>query len=188
MRRSRSTIRVRGATNTGEALPLLAFTLAQLADGVTHGGRLSSAHYDQLGGVQGALTRQADAALADAIAADGRNREQVIAGLLRLVTVDEQGRPTRWRTLRAELPDHVLTELNAFVTRRLLTTDTDNGTVVIGVAHGAFLSAWPPLVQASAQNGSALRTRRAVEHAATEWNDNGRPVARLWVMANSPRH
>ncbi len=40
-------------TNTGEALPLLAFTLAQLAEGVTRGGRLSSARYDQLGGVQG---------------------------------------------------------------------------------------------------------------------------------------
>ncbi|MGH3812631.1 MAG: toll/interleukin-1 receptor domain-containing protein, partial [Pseudonocardiaceae bacterium] len=38
--------------------------------------------------------------------------DSVIAGLLRLVTVDEQGRPTRWRTHRGELPDHVCTELD----------------------------------------------------------------------------
>ena len=167
-------------TDTGEALPLLAFTLAQLADGVTRGGQLSHARYDQLGGVQGALTRQADAALAEAIKAGERSREQVIDGLLRLVTVDEQGRPTRWRVHRAELPDHVCTELDAFVTRRLLSTDSDNGTVVIGVAHEAFLSAWPPLAQAIAQNASALRSRRAVEHAATEWHD-ARPPGRLWT-------
>jgi hypothetical protein len=74
--------------DTGEALPLLAFTLAQLADGVGRGDRLSAARYDQLGGVQGALIGQADAALADALAASGHSRDQVIGGLLRLVTVD----------------------------------------------------------------------------------------------------
>ena len=36
-------------TDSGEALPLLAFTLAQLADGVGPGGQLSGARYDQLG-------------------------------------------------------------------------------------------------------------------------------------------
>ena len=167
-------------TDTGEALPLLAFTLAQLADGVTSGGRLSHARYEQLGGVQGALIRQADATLAEATTTGGRGREQVIAGLLRLVTVDEHGRPTRWRVNRAELPDLVCTELDAFVARRLLSTDSMNGTVVIGVAHEAFLSAWPPLAQAITQNVSALRARRAIEHAATEWHDHARLPARLW--------
>ncbi len=167
-------------TDTGEALPLLAFTLAQLAEGVGRGGRLSRARYDQLGGVQGALTHQADAALTDAVAAGGRSREQVIAGLLRLVTVDEQGHPTRWRVLRDELPDPVVTELDAFVARRLLTIDTDNGAVVIGVAHEAFLSAWPLLAQTITANVTALRARRAVEHAATEWDGDSRPRERLW--------
>lgn len=149
-------------TDSGEALPLLAFTLAQLAEGITRGGRLSSTRYDQFGGVQGALTRQADAALADAGAAGGRSREQVIAGLLRLVTVDEQGRPTRWRVLRDELPTPVITELDTFVERRLLTTDEGNGSGVTGVAHEAFLSAWPPLAQAITAAASALRARSAV--------------------------
>jgi hypothetical protein len=138
-------------TDSGEALPLLAFTLAQLADGTSRSGQLSGARYDQLGGVQGALTRQADAALADASAATGRSGNEVIAGLLRLVTVDEQGRPTRWRVSRAQLPQPVTRELDAFVTRRLLTTDTHNGSVVIRVAHEAFLSAWVPIASNSAR-------------------------------------
>jgi WD40 repeat protein/energy-coupling factor transporter ATP-binding protein EcfA2 len=167
-------------TESGEALPLLAFTLAQLAEGVSRGGQLSGTRYDQLGGVQGALVRQADAALADATAVTGRRREEVIAGLLRLVTVDEQGRPTRWRVSRDELPEPVIREVDVFVTRRLLTTDTDHGSVVVGVAHEALLSAWPPLAEAITAAVSALRARRVVEQAAIEWRDEARSAVRLW--------
>jgi WD40 repeat protein len=161
-------------------LPLLAFTLQQLAVGLGRGGRLSLARYEQLGGVSGALIGQADAALAAAVAAAGRTSAEVIAGLLRLVTVDEQGRPTRWRVAREELPAAVAAELDPFVARRLLATDTADGTVVIGVAHEAFLSAWPPLATAITEAASALRARRAVEEAATEWETAGQPRARLW--------
>ena len=87
-------------TASGDALPLLAFTLEQLATGLPRGAALSPQRYDQLGGVQGALTHQADQALTDALtantqASNGRNRADVLDSLLRLVTVDELGQPTR---------------------------------------------------------------------------------------------
>jgi energy-coupling factor transporter ATP-binding protein EcfA2 len=91
-------------TDSGDALPLLAFTLAQLSEGVGRGGQLSPRRYDDIGGVRGALTSQADAALAEACEVTGRSPKQVIAGLLRLATVDEQGRPTRWSVPRDVLP------------------------------------------------------------------------------------
>jgi WD40 repeat protein/energy-coupling factor transporter ATP-binding protein EcfA2 len=167
-------------TDTGEALPLLAFTLQQLAVGIGRGGRLSATRYEQLGGVQGALVRQADAALAGARGASGRSAGAVMSGLLRLVTVDEQGRPTRWRVDRGELSQPVRAELDAFVARRLLATDTDDGATVVEVTHEAFLSAWRPLAEAIAAAASALRARRAVEQAAAEWDDDRRPPSRLW--------
>jgi hypothetical protein len=167
-------------TDSADALPLLAFTLAQLADGVTRGGRLSHVRYDQLGGVQAALIRHAETALSEAVRVGNRSREEVIAGLLRLVTVDEQGRPTRWRIPYQDLPQPVATELGCFVTQRLLSTDTLHDTVVIGVTHEAFLSAWPPLAHAITANASALRARRALEQAATHWHDHGRAHQRLW--------
>jgi WD40 repeat protein len=167
-------------TDSGEALPLLAFALEQLADGVGRGGKLSATRYEQLGGVQGALIHQAKAALADACAASGRSADAVIGGLLRLVTVDEHGRPTRWRVDRDELSAPVLSELEPFIARRLLSTDADNSRVVVGVTHEAFLSAWPPLAAAINAAASALRMRRAVEQAATEWDANGRTPSRLW--------
>ena len=168
-------------TDTGEALPLLAFALAQLAVDVGRGGRLSMTRYNQLGGVQGALISQADAALADALAVNHRTREQVISGLLRLVTVNEEGHPVRWLVDRNELGAPVQAELEAFTSRRLLTADVqDDGTVVLGVTHEAFLSAWPPLASAINAKTAALRARRALELAGAEWDEAGRPSLLLW--------
>jgi hypothetical protein len=58
----------------------------------------------------------------------------------------------------------VITELDSFVERRLLTTDEDNGSSVIGVAHEAFLSAWPPLAEAITDTASALRDCATSSH------------------------
>ncbi|WP_432837920.1 toll/interleukin-1 receptor domain-containing protein [Dactylosporangium sp. CA-092794] len=168
-------------TDTGEALPLLAFTLQQLAIGVHRGGHLSEERYEQLGGVAGALVGQADAALAEARAASGRTTDAVIAGLLHLVTVDDDGNPTRARVRQADLTEQAWAELDAFAKRRLVTTDRVDDDVVVGVAHEAFLSAWPPLAHAIESAGSALRRRRELELAAAEWSGKLRPADRLWT-------
>ena len=131
-------------------------------------------------GVQAALTRQADDALRDAVAASGRTPDEVIKSLLRLVTVDDQGRPVRWRVCRDELSAPMMLELDAFVARRLLTTDTENGNAILGVAHEAFLSTWPPLIIAITAAVSSLRARRAVEHAAAEWSEDEHRSEHLW--------
>lgn len=72
-------------------------------------------------------------------------------------------------------------EVNAFVAHRLLTTDTDNGSGVIAVAHEAFVTAWAPLAQATTAAVTALRARHAVEQAAAAWDKQGRPSTRLWT-------
>jgi energy-coupling factor transporter ATP-binding protein EcfA2 len=167
-------------TDSGDALPLLAYTLAELAEGVQRGGRLLASRYEQLGGVQGALLRQADAALESAAPSGGLPAEQVVKELLRLVTVDERGRPTRSRVPRHELPPAVASAFDAFIARRLLITDREADRVVVGVAHEAFLSAWPPLRDAIDGASVALRARRGVELAAEEWRAEGRPPRKLW--------
>ena len=105
----------------------------------------------------------------------------MLRDLLRLVTVDEEGHPTRWRLPGSELSDQVWAEWAPFVTRRLLTTDTDDGADVVEVAHEAFLSAWPPLATLIADNATALRARRRIEQAAAEWVRQQRPRRRLWT-------
>ncbi|MGH3869676.1 MAG: TIR domain-containing protein [Pseudonocardiaceae bacterium] len=172
-------------TANGDALPLLAFTLEQLATGLPRGATLSPQRYDHLGGVQGALTHQADLALADALTANaqarnGRSRTDVLDSLLRLVTVDETGQPTRLDVYHQQLPPPVRAELDAFIAHRLLTTSKREETVLLGVAHEAFLTTWPPLVQAISAAGAALRMRRMLEQASAEWENAGRSTSFLW--------
>ena len=121
--------------------------------------------------------------------------------LLRLVTVDEENEPARWWVPRAEISATGLIELDPFVAHRLVATDkvdstalfgnqvpaTDSGEGVdmLGVAHEAFLTAWPPLRAGDHRESAALRARREVEQAARVWADarergSKRAAKRLW--------
>jgi WD40 repeat protein len=178
--------RLVGETKTGDALPLLAYALAELAKGVVRGGRLTLERYDQLGGVGGALITQADAALEDAVTAGGRDRDAVLGELLRLVVIDDQGRPTRWPVVRDELGPAVAAELDAFVDRHLLTTQPGHGAdtrSTVEVAHEAFLTGWPPLAAVIDRESSALRARRRIEQAAGDWAERGGGAGGLWEGA-----
>jgi WD40 repeat protein len=168
-------------TDGGEALPLLAFTLRHLADGLPAGGRLTQSRYDELGGVHGALTRQADAALADAMRASGVTDREVLAGLTRMVTIDGTGRRARRRIKLTSLTEPLRVALQVFVDRRLLLSDTDHdGQVWFTMAHEALVTEWPFLDTAIADITIALHAARTVEQAATEWNSAGRPEHYLW--------
>ncbi len=168
-------------TDSGEALPLLAFTLRQLADGLPAGGTVSLARYRDLGGVQGALARHADAALTEAVRTSGLTDRDILAGLTRLVTIDDTGRRGRRRIRVTGLAEPLRVALQVFVERRLLLSDTDDdGQVWLTVAHEALLTGWRPLDAATADITAALRTARTVEQAAAEWNSAGQPEHYLW--------
>ncbi|MGH3710216.1 MAG: TIR domain-containing protein, partial [Pseudonocardiaceae bacterium] len=168
-------------TGSGEALPLLAFTLRQLADGLPAGGTLTLTRYHDLGGVRGALTHHAGTALTEAVRASGLTEREVLTGLTRLVTVDETGRRARRRITLTGLAQPLRAALRVFVDRRLLLSDTDEGGQVwLTVAHEALLTEWRPLDTATADITHALRTARTVEHAAAEWTNAGRAEHYLW--------
>ncbi len=167
-------------TDSGEALPLLAFTLRQLAEGLPVGGTVALSRYHDLGGVRGALTQHADAALAEAVQASGLTDREVLAGLTRLVTVDETGRRGRRRIKLTSLPEPLRVALGVFGERRLLLSDTDDGHAWLTMAHEALFTWWRPLDTATADITAALRTARAVEQASAEWNSAGRAEHYLW--------
>src|SRR5947209_5390571 len=168
-------------TDSGESLPLLAFTLRQLAEGLPVGGTLALARYENLGGVRGALTQHADTALAKAVQASGLTEPEVLTGLTRLVTVDETGRRARWRIKLTGLTEPLRVALQVFVDHRMLLSDTDDdGQVWLTVAHEALLTGWRPLDNATADIIIALRAARTVEQAAADWNVVGRSEHYLW--------
>ncbi|EFC83277.1 WD-40 repeat protein [Parafrankia sp. EUN1f] len=171
-------------TGDGQALPLLAYTLQRLSLAAqdVDTNVLSAGLYEQIGGVRGSLVDHADAALADAIAATSRTRQEVLAALLQLATVDIDERPIRRRLLLDHLSDPIRAQLDPFINRRLLIVDTPpTGPATVEVAHERFLTAWPPLTQAIADDTDRLRQRAQAETAAYDWQQAGRPREQLWT-------
>ncbi|SDO10117.1 TIR domain-containing protein [Lentzea jiangxiensis] len=158
-------------TASGEALPLLAFTLQHLAMGVPRGGTLSSERYEHLGGVHGALARHADDVLDGAVSETGLGREELLSRLASLATLDHTGRPTRKRVSLAQLDPGAREALEVFVRHRLLTASGDKQGRWIGVAHEALFTEWRPLRTAIDERQIGLRAAQSVELDASQWNE-----------------
>ncbi|MGH3913765.1 MAG: TIR domain-containing protein [Pseudonocardiaceae bacterium] len=156
-------------TGSGSALPLLAFTLQRLAEG---GPILTSARYEEIGGVQGALIRHADATLVEAVTSSGVTRDDVLAALVRLASFDQ----TRRRIDLNGLAEPLRVAFGVFVDQRLLTAEHN----WVEVVHEALLTEWPPLHAAIEERKVALLAARSVELAAADWLTAKVPDHLLW--------
>jgi WD40 repeat protein len=161
-------------TGGGDALPLLAHTLALLHERVVRrrGETITVDDYEDLGGVVGALRRSAD---------EARRRlserglgDLVLPTLNRLVTVGPEGEPTRRRLPRGALNVQENEVVRAFIDDRLLSSSVLDGESVVEVTHEALLRQWPPLREAIERDRTALQLRSELERAAKDWERSGR--------------
>ncbi|MFF4360551.1 AAA family ATPase [Streptomyces sp. NPDC001604] len=159
-------------TGSGDALPLLAFTLQQLFLRVRDSGVVRHEDYDRLGGVSGALVRQAERVTAE-LRIRGISESDVLRVVSRFVTLDG-AEPTRRRVRRETFGSAELDVVDAFVEARLLTTRPGEGGVVVDVAHEALFRHWAPLRQDLDARADYLRRRSQVEHWAQDWERSGR--------------
>ena len=156
----------------GDALPLLAYTLAQLAQLAEPGRPISAADYQAVGGVLGALRRQADGA-ASVLARLGQG-DRVLPTLLSLVTVEAGGEPARRRVRLATLSSAEIEVIQTFVDARLLKLEGDGDDAICEVAHEALLRQWRPLRQAIERERHSLERRAEIEELAQDWEAAGR--------------
>jgi WD40 repeat protein len=160
----------------GDALPLLAYTLRELAERAGFEGRITAKEYAGLGGVVGALQHRADR-LAEELTRRGYGA-LVVPTLLKLVTVGPLGQPTGRRMPRSALSGEEHEVVDAFVEGRLLTSSGNpadpSGQAMVDVAHEALLRQWLPLRDAIEADQVGLRLRAEVERLATDWDQRGR--------------
>jgi WD40 repeat protein len=174
-------------------LPLLSFTLDQLFER-RRGALLTHAAYAELGGVEGAITRQADRIFERLNEAC---RHELPALLSALVTIrggeheTVAARRCPWNFVaeapaRSELAD-------AFIEARLLTVtgDRHSGKATVAVAHEALLRGWARASDWIAQNLEYLHTRARLTTTARYWDLEGRaaglliPPGRLLAQASA---
>ena len=147
-------------TGTGDALPLLAFTLARMAADA-EAGRLTHAEYDAIGGVKGAI-----ASRATEVATGGRTEAEVAEAILHLVSLTD-ATPHKRLARAADVPPRHREILDDLVDARLVVINEVNEQQVYPPAHESLFSAWPPLValiETPPRRPGAARPARAPGH------------------------
>ncbi|MFH8636033.1 nSTAND1 domain-containing NTPase [Streptomyces goshikiensis] len=163
-------------TGTDDALPLLAYLLQELYFASGPGGTVTQDLYRRLGGVAGALSRQAD----HTVTGLGPVYEIgfVLRVLLRFVTVQGQ-EVARRRVPLSELSEEERHVVDAFVDARLLVSDVAGGDAPFGqqphahVTHEALFRQWAPLRQEVEAHVEQLRERAELERWAADWEHSG---------------
>jgi hypothetical protein len=167
------------------ALPLLQFTLDQLFQRRS-GRQLTLSAYRELGGVKGALTRQAEETY-NALPSD-EHRKLARALFVRLIDpgATEQD-TTRRRAALSEfsLADatqtHQLQEVaDAYIAARLLTTNEIAGTTTIEVSHEALIREWPRLAGWLREARDDIRLQQTISEDSAGWELHNKPGDRLY--------
>ena len=162
------------------ALPLLQYALTELFER-HQAGLLTTAAYEELGGLSGALSRRAEA-LYSAMPPDHQDATRRL--FVRLTTPGEGVEDTRRRVLRTELGGDPAIDLviDLYGTARLLAFDHDQATrtPTVEVAHEALLRAWPRLRAWLDDDREGLRLHRHLTLAAATWEASGREAGELY--------
>jgi energy-coupling factor transporter ATP-binding protein EcfA2 len=151
----------------GDALPLLAYTLLQLYEGMSRSGRIGYQDYEAVGGVIGALQGRADRVMRD-LERRGQG-ELALPVLLKLATIERDGEPTRRRVRLATLSQPENAVVDAFLSARLLKADGNGEEATVEVAHEALLRQWKPLYNALEVARQSIQMRTEVERLAKDW-------------------
>jgi DNA-binding winged helix-turn-helix (wHTH) protein len=155
------------------ALPLLQYTLQALYECRKDDHLLTFEAYRQLGGLEGALARQAEHSFAQL---DAGANDAFASMLQRLVSVNSDGEEVtacivRWRDLADAGQRRVVQHL---VDAHLLVSLLEDDEPCFTVAHEALLRHWPRVVEWVASHRTMLRSRARIAEMAHRWSTEGR--------------
>jgi WD40 repeat protein len=169
------------------ALPLLQHALLELWH-KRKGRRLTVRAYQEIGKLEGALQRRADATLQ---AFSKAEQELCRRTFLRLTQPGEGTEDTKRRASMHDLLS--LSQQSAaeedivqkLVNASLLTTEGDlsQNDAFVEVAHEALIRIWPQLRKWIDADRAGLRTRTRLTEAARDWKNSGRDPAYLYTGA-----
>ena len=176
------------AESSEGSLPLLAHALRELWLACADRPELDVEAYQRIGGLDGALTRSAEEALAELERIDPSARERVQRLLLALTTVDRRRRWTRQTIPRTRALDVLGGERAAAVLAglsgqhiaaarplmRLIATAGHGDQARVDLIHEALLTRWDTLNRWLAAAEEAKRRSTELHEAAVQWHQYGR--------------
>lgn len=164
------TARLARDTARDDALPLLAFALRELWERRRQDRWTFELYERELGTIEGAVGRIAEEVAGDLSAAE---ENALRAAFLRLVRLDDEGRPVRRPARWDDLPRAAHPRLERFVADRLLVATDLDGERSVEVAHESLYRAWDRLARWLDEARELLLFRRRLSRALHEWRRTG---------------
>lgn len=166
------------ALQTPDALPLLQYTLQELYLQREPGDELSWAAYEAMGGLEGAISRRAEAALAALPPPQQAALTRLLPRLVGLATEDAP--PTgRWLAESELADDDERALVQALVQSRLLVAGQAHGQPGCRVVHEAVLRRWPRVTSWLAQHRAGLALREQLQPWVQRWLEGSQADALL---------
>jgi len=166
-----------------DLLPLLQFTLNQLFEARErrdHGGQLTFAAYRALGGLEGAVEKEAEAAFARLGATEQARLPRLLRELVApagdaTVTAARAAFDIRPVPLADAAYDEASARLvQALIDARILLSSGEGGQATVRLAHARVLDSWQRASKIVADNADFYRIRAEVEEQRRRWDAAGR--------------
>ena len=181
---------------TGDALPLLSFTLEKLYRKYAREKKLTLAEYNDLGRMDGSIKTTAEQLF------DSQTQPAAVVAAVRmsfvkhLAEVNDKGDFVRLSARWDELDPLARPILEQFVAQRLLVKTERDGMVFLEVAHEAIFRCWPMLNGWLRASADVLRWRRDIRRDQESAKSSGRgwkglssvqfAVAKKWPTTRRP--
>jgi formylglycine-generating enzyme required for sulfatase activity len=164
-------------TTTGDALPLLAFTLSELWRERPPTGGLTLKQYFDFGRLEGAVQKRAEEVLANCAPTQEEMDALKEAFIDHLVCLSATGVVAKQPARLADLPLKSERVLKKLVEARLLVSGKGDGMNTVEIAHESLLRTWPTLKKWLEQANEELLQRRRVERICEEIDPAHQPLA-----------
>jgi len=165
-------------------LPLLSFLLEQLWKH-RRGTVLTNEAYDEIGGVEGAISTQAEAEF-DRL--PERDQQILPSIFIQLVSVGEESEDTRRRALLTTLGEEARPLIESLTKARLLVTGSEGGVDTVEVAHEALIRHWDRSKGWVNNARGFLTWRKRLKPFVDEWRNRDRTaLLRGGLLAEAQR-
>ncbi|MDR6983118.1 DNA-binding winged helix-turn-helix (wHTH) protein/energy-coupling factor transporter ATP-binding protein EcfA2 [Rheinheimera pacifica] len=166
------------AASNPDALPMLQYTLQELYLQRSKDNRLLVSVYKALGGIEGAIGKNAEQAIKGLTSAQKASLPRVLS-LLVTLREDEQTITSRSGRVQQLQTDDERALVQTMVEHRLFVSHLQNGEPCFSIAHEALLRRWPRATAWITEHHDSLSVKSRLHHLTNRWQAEGNNSAYL---------
>jgi len=156
------------AASNPDALPMLQYTLQELYLQRSNDNQLLVSVYQALGGIEGAIGKNAEQAISALGAAEKASLPRVLSMLVTL-REDEKSITSRSGRVQQLQTDAERALVYAMVEHRLFVSHLQNGEPCFSIAHEALLRRWPRATAWISEHHHSLSVKSRLLHLTQRW-------------------